>query len=239
MTGASGRESRPEQAVFKPGRFPFFRRSFPAGLLLAAAAVLFSCRTFRPQLRPDDEVRDIEGYASLRLTRDEATSRAKFAFAVVLPDRARLEIFDTLGRSVSMFIVRGDEAYLVLASERAYWRGGRDEVIEKFLGFPVRPAEILGLLSGHWTEAAAAGWAFVRDDRGRIVSGTREGLDVRILERFPGSDLPRRWSFKSAGTSGTVSLLEAAFNRTTADFSLDFRRAFASKTWPEIERLLR
>ncbi len=181
----------------------------------------------------------MEGYASLRLTRDGATSRAKFAFAVVLPDRARLEVFDALGRSVSLFLVRGDEAYLVLPSEKAYWRGGRDEVIEKFLGFPVRPAEIMGLLAGRWTEEASSGWAFVRDARGRTVSATRGALEVRILEVFPGSDLPRRWSFRQAGTSGTVGLLEAAFNRTPPDFSLDFRRTFTAKTWPEIERLLR
>lgn len=214
-------------------------RLLPAGALLAAAALFSSCRPFRPNLRPSDEVKGMEGYASLRLARDGTTSRTKFAFAVTLPDRARLEVFDALGRSVSLFLLQGEEAYLVLPSEKAYWRGNRGEVIEKFLGFAVGPAEILGLLSGRWTEAAAAEWDFVRDDRGRVVSGTRGDLDVVLLERFPGSDLPRRWSFRRDGTSGLVVLLEAAFNPPSSDINLDFRRTFAPKTWPEIERLFR
>jgi hypothetical protein len=181
----------------------------------------------------------MEGYASLRLTRDGTTTRAKFAFSVTLPDRARLEVFDALGRSVSLFLLQGEEAYLVLPSEKAYWKSGRGEVIEKFLGFAVSPAEILGLLSGRWAGSAGTGWLFVRDERGRVLSGTRDGLDVRILERFPGSDVPRRWSFRQAETSGIVGLLEAAFNPSPADFSLDFRRTFKAKTWPEIEKLLR
>lgn len=215
------------------------RRLVPAAALLAAAVLLSACRTFRPVVRPPEVMENIEGYASLRLTREGETSRAKFAFSVALPNRARLEVFDALGRSVSIFIVRGDEAYLVLPSEKAYWQAGRDEVIEKFLGFPVQPAEMLGLLSGRWTAAASAGWAFVRDDKGRMISGTRGGLEIRILEYVPGSFVPRRWSFRHAGTSGVVGLLEAAFDRPPLDISLEFRRTFASKTWPEIERLLR
>jgi len=207
---------------------------------LPLAAVLFSaCRPFKPALRPTGEIRGVEGYASLRISRAGESSRAKFAFAVALPDRARLEVFDALGRSVSLFLIRGDEAFLVIPSEKAYWKGGRDEVISKFLGFPIHPAEILGLLTGHWTEKAAAGWAFIRDGQGRIVSGTRDGLDIRILEYFPKTDLPRRWSFRQEGTDGTVGLIEAAFDRPEPDFSLGFLRTYASKTWPEIERLLR
>jgi hypothetical protein len=210
-----------------------------AGALAGAAFFAAACRPFRPGLRPPSEVREIEGYASLRLTRGEETSRAKFAFAIVLTDRARLEVFDALGRSVSIFLIRGDEAYLVLPSERAYWRGERDEVIEKFLGFPIRPAEIAGLISGRWSGKASADWAFVRDEGGRIVSGTRGELSFRVLEFFSGSDLPRRWTFRYVGTEGVIGLLDAAFDRPAPDFSLDFLRPYASKTWPEIERLLR
>ena len=220
--------------------------STPPGfrLLLALAlsgAAFFSgaCRPFRPSLRPSADVREIEGYASLRLTRGEESSRAKFAFAILLPNRARLEVFDAFGRSVSIFLIRGDEAYLVLPSEKAYWRGERDQVIEKFLGFPVQPAEIAGLISGCWSDKATVDWAFVRDERGRIVSGTRGDLSFRVQEFFSGSDLPRRWAFRHVGTEGVVGLLEAAFNRPAPDFSLDFLRPYASKTWPEIEKLLR
>ncbi len=209
------------------------------GVLTGAALFAGACRPFPPSLHPSADVREIEGYASLRLTRGEETSRAKFAFAILLPNRARLEVFDALGRSASIFLIRGAEAYLVLPSERVYWRGERDEVIAKFLGFPVQPAEIAGLISGRWSDKASADWAFVRDARGRVVSGKRNELSFRVQEFFPGSGLPRRWAFRHVGTEGIVGLLEAAFDRPPPDFSLDFLRPYASKTWPEIEKLLR
>lgn len=214
-------------------------RPFLLGVLAGAALFAGACRPFRPPLHPPAGVREIEGYASLRLTRGEETSRAKFAFAILLPNRARLEVFDALGRSASIFIIRSDEAYLVLPSERVYWRGDRDEVIAKFLGFPVQPAEIAGLISGRWSDEVSADWALVRDARGRVVSGTRDELSFRVQEFFPGGGLPRRWAFQHAGTEGIVGLLEAAFDRPNPDFSLDFLRPYASKTWPEIEKLLR
>jgi hypothetical protein len=195
--------------------------------LLAVLLGTGGCRVYRPNLRPPAEIRTIEGYASLRLTRSGETARTKFAFALILPDQARLEVFDALGRSVSMFLIRGDEAYLVVPSEKAYWRAGRDEVIEKFLGFPVRPAEIAGP------------WVFEREARGRTISGIRGGLSFRILEFFPGGDLPRRWSFRNAETEGMVGLLDAAFDRPSAEISTAFLRTYSSKTWAEIERLLR
>ncbi|MHB8053975.1 MAG: hypothetical protein ACYDH3_01800 [Candidatus Aminicenantales bacterium] len=209
------------------------------GPLIAAALFSGGCRAPKPSVGPPSEIREIEGYASLRLTRSGETSRSKFAFAVALPRSARIEIFDALGRSVSIFLVRGDEAYLVLPSERAYWRSDRDDVIAKFLGFPIRPAEIAGLLSGRWSPAAAEGWTLDRDNGGRIVSGTRGDLSFRVLEFFPGNQMPRRWSFQGSGTEGVVSLLEAAFDRPGPDFSPNFLRSFAAKSWPEIERLLR
>jgi outer membrane biogenesis lipoprotein LolB len=215
------------------------RRHIAAAALLAAAVFSFSCKPFRPSLKPGGALERMEGYASLRITRGGETSRAKFAFALSLPERARLEVFDALGRSVSLFLLRGDDAYLVLPSEKVYWQAGRDEVIEKFLGFPVQPKEIMGLLSGRWAAAAEAGWTFVRDGKNRATSGKRGGLEFAILEYFPGSDLPRRWSFRHPESSGTVTLLEAAFDRPEPDFSPEFRRTFTAKTWPEIERLLR
>ena len=221
-------------------KFPRIGTAFSTGAgLLAVLLGTGGCRVFRPNLRPPAEIRTIEGYASLRLTRGGETARTKFAFSLTLPDQARIEVFDVLGRSVSVFLIRGDEAYLVLPSEKAYWRGGRDEVIEKFLGFPVRPAEIAGLLTGRWSGEAARVWVFERDTRGRAISGIRGGLSFRILEFFPGGDLPRRWSFRNAETEGRVGLLDAAFDRPSAETSTAFLRTFSSKTWVEIERLLR
>lgn len=207
--------------------------------LIAAVLFLSGCRAPKPGLRPPDKIREIEGYASLRLTRDGETARSKFAFAVDSPRSARIEIFDALGRSVSIFLVRGEEAWLALPSKKAYWRGGREEVIAKFLGFPVRPAEIAGLLSGRWSDEAGEGWTLDRDNGGRVAAGTRGDLSFRVLEFFSGNDLPRRWSFRGSGTEGVVTLLETAFDRPGPDFSPGFLRSYSSLTWPEIERLLR
>jgi len=209
------------------------------GLLFMALICSLSCRSFRPILLPSGEVKEIEGYASLRLKRGEESARMKFAFVVVLPDQARFDVFDALGRMISTFIIRGDEAYLVLSSEKAYWRGRRDEVIEKFLGFPVRPAEIAGLLTGRWGSEAARGWTFDRDGRSRTISGIRGDLSFRVQEFRPGGDLPQTWSFRSMGTEGVIKLLEAAFDKPNPNISLEFIRNFSSKTWTEIERFLR
>jgi hypothetical protein len=209
------------------------------GVFLAGAIASAGCQASRTILIPSGGIRDLAGYASLRLARDGETVRTKFAFSVVLPDQAHLEVFDALGRSASTFIIRGDSAYLILPSKRAYWRGGRDEVIEKFIGFPVRPDEIAGLITGRWTREAAEDWSFEHDDRGRPVSGTRGDLSFRVLEFFPGGDFPRRWSFGDAATNGTISLLDLEFNKTPPEMSLEFLRAYSSKTWAEIERILK
>jgi hypothetical protein len=209
------------------------------GLLLAVSICSVGCRSFRPILLPSGEAREMEGYASLRLKRGEESARTKFAFVILLPDQARFDVFDALGRTISTFIIRGDEAYLVLFSERVYWRGGRDEVIEKFLGFPVRPAEIAGLLTGRWGREAAKDWTFDVDGRGRTISGTRGDLSFRVQEFRPGGDLPLVWSFRSLGTEGVIKLLEAAFDKPNPNVSLEVIRNFSSKTWTEIERFLR
>jgi hypothetical protein len=174
----------------------------------------------------------------LRLTRGGETARSKFSFVVLVPDRARVEVFDALGRAAMEFVVRGNEAFLVLRSEKAYWRGGRDEVVEKFLGFPLSPEEIAGLLTGRWAGPEVQDWTLDRDGQGRVSAGSRGDVSFRVAEFFP-DGVPRRLSFRGAGGEGTISLLEIAFDRPNGGPALDFLRTCASRTWAEMERLIR
>jgi hypothetical protein len=207
-------------------------------LLFGAAA----CRPPLPALAPPAELRDLAGNASLKITGPEGTARSKFSYALALPDRGRVDVLDPLGRTALQFLVEGEEAYLVLPSKRAYGQGSRNDVLEKFLGFPVGLEELAGLLAGRWEKADGTllpGWSFERDARGRVSAGSRGDLSFEVPEHFPGNGVPRRLSFRGPSSEGTVTLLPPRFNRGFAPFSWSFRDRFKLLSWDEVERLLR
>lgn len=212
-------------------------RTVPFLFLIAAA-----CRPPVPALVPPVELRDVAGNASLKISRPDGTARSKFSYALALPDRGRIDVLDPLGRTAVQFLVEGEEAYLVLPSKRAYGRGRRDDVLEKFLGFPVGVDELAGLLAGRWEKAGGAplsGWSLDRDGRGRVSAGSRGDLSFAVLEHFPGNGVPRRLSFRGPSSEGTVTLLPPRFNRGLGPFSRAFQDKFRALSWDEVERLLR
>jgi hypothetical protein len=216
--------------------FSFLKRTIPLFFFLAA------CRPPAPTLIPPADVHGIRGLASLKISREGRTARSKFSFAISLPDRGRIDVVDPLGRTALQFFVEGEEAYLVLPSKRAYGCGGRGEVLEKFLGFPLDLDELAGLLAGRWGRGEGTfpqGWAFERDGRGRMSAGRREDFSFVVLEFFPGDGVPRRFSFRGGASEGTVTLLQAAFNGPAILPALGFRERCRLLSWEEIERLLR
>jgi len=211
-----------------------------------SALGLAGCRPALPVLSPPAEIKELEGYARLRITNHEQTAKSKFSFLVELPGHGRLQVFDPLGRTIYEIYVGGELAYFVLPAKKAYWQGTGAEIFEKFLGFELSLKEMTGVLSGQWKESQGEGlvfkeWTFGRDGQGRIVSGGREDFEFRVREFFPGSGVPRQVTFKSRQSEGRLNLLSIEFNRAVQSglFRAAFLKDFSSLPWEEIEKILR
>ena len=214
------------------------------GFLLSSG--LAGCRPVLPVLSPPAELRELEGYARLRITNNEQTAKSKFSFLVELPGHGRLQVFDPLGRTIYEIYVGGELAYFILPAKKVYWQGTDAEIFEKFLGFELSLQEMTGILSGQWKESQGEGpvfkeWTFRRDGQGRIVSGARKDFEFRVREFFPGSGVPRQVNFKSRQSEGRLNLLSIEFNRAVQSglFGAAFLKNFSSLTWEEIEKILR
>jgi hypothetical protein len=91
---------------------------------------LFSCRPSPVILLPlPSKVERIEGYASLKITGDQGSSRSKFSFLFQLPHQGRIEVSDILGRTIYQIIVAEDKAAFIVPSKRVYWQGRRNHPI--------------------------------------------------------------------------------------------------------------
>jgi len=186
-------------------------------------------------------VESIEGYASWRLVREGASTRARFSFLLVLPDRGVIEITDPLNRTVSRLVLEGETAFLVMPGRRAYWRADRTEVMTKLLGFAINPEELSALLTGR--EPGLGGWILEADDRGRIARGRRDGLAFSVQEFFDGGRLPRTVVFSDGEVQGSLKVMSLRFNQPLREEAV--RPAFLEDDryravgWPEIETWLR
>lgn len=219
-------------------------RTIIAATILIGAAIfwLISCHPGTPRFFPlPPEVVSIEGYASLRLTRGGETAKSRFSFIFVLPDRGRIEVYDPLGRTVSLLFLGMEEAFLVLPSKRVYWRAGREEALAKLLGFDLSPKEITDILSGKAEEMS--GWDLERDGQGRIVRGRRDSLRFEVRQFFGQSALPQLLALSRGGEKGSLKILRLNFNQPLkgAAFELSFLQdeAYKPSTWEEIEKWLR
>lgn len=219
----------------------------PVVAVLSLALSIVGCRPISPVLSPRPaELQELEGYASLKITINQQTAKSKFSFTVGLPHQARLQVLDMLNRPIYELIVEGDASYFVLSSKRVYWQGTTDEVFEKFLGFRLSLREMAGLLSGGWGEGREEepileGWAFEKDEQGRVVSGEKQDFQFRVREFDAGSRVPRQLTFKSLQSEGRLSLFSIQFNKPLRSglFSPAALKGFALVSWEEIERILK
>lgn len=153
-----------------------------------------------------------------------------------------------LGRTTFLIYIKEEDAYFVLPSKKVFWRGEKQEVIRKFLGFRVDPQEIVYLLSGEWEssleEDSNVGrredWMLERDSQNRVVSGDRADLHFEVKEFFAGSESPHIILFESLRNTGRLSVLSINFNQRVKEetFALSFLKDFTSKTWEEIAEML-
>jgi len=188
----------------------------------------------------------MEGYASLKIKRCQDTARLKFSFLIELPAHSRLEVMDLLGRKIYDIFIEEENAFLILPSQRVYWQGSKEEVMERLLGIRLYLWEMASLLSGSWPEAEreeelSQNWDLKRDVKRRIVSGEKDGLFFEVKDFFYQSSVPRLLDFKGFQSEGNLKVLSLSFNQPVKGgvFSLAFLKDFTPKTWEEIEKLLR
>jgi outer membrane biogenesis lipoprotein LolB len=219
-------------------------RAIIAAIMLAGAAIvwLISCHPVNPRFFPlPPQVVSIEGYASLRLTRGGQTAKSRFSFIFVLPDRGRIEVYDPLGRTVSILFLDIEEAFLVLPPKRVYWRAGREEALAKLFGFDLSPKEITDILSGKAEEMS--GWDLERNGQGRIVRGRRDSLRFEVRQFFGQTVLPQLLALSCGGDKGSLKIIRLNFNQPLkgAAFELSFLQdeVYKPSTWAEIEKWLR
>jgi len=198
---------------------------------------------------PPGQVERIEGYASLSVNSAQASSKGKVSFLFSLPQKGRLEGFGPLGRSLFQIAIDGESGVFVLPSEKVYWRGETEEIVEKFLGFRLSFDEIFNLLTGNWGritagrihEANGSPWTLDKDQEGRVLAGERGDIRFEIKGFFGGTGVPRMLLFKNPSNSGRLKILRLGFNQPLRPrvFDLSFLSDFQAKTWSEIEMMIR
>jgi hypothetical protein len=225
------------------------RRGLRRAVLVGAlAAALAACGVGVPRLAPiPANPASIDGDGSLSMSGSGGSGRARFSFVLLPPDRARIDVFDPLGRLAYFFLVSGDEALLAVPSKKAFGRGGRDEVFARFLGFGLSPDELASLLTGRWTHAPAgpdaaseADWILGRDAQGRVASAEKGGLRFEVLDFFRDSAAPRRIAFEHPDSRGRLKINRLAFDRLPpgAADEAALLKGYGERSWPEMEALL-
>ncbi len=221
---------------FKPG---------PAAGVIFLISLFLSCGPSRLQVSADGgRIQALEGYASLRITAEEGSSRTKFSFVFLLPHHGHIEVSDFLGSSLYQILVLPDKAYFVVPSKKIYWPSREEEIIEKFLGFRLNLAEAVRFLSGRWGHSllpgTLSGWTFQRDETGRVVSGQRGDLFFVIEDFVNNSSQMKSMVFSHSFSSGRLKILQLKYNPEVRPgiFSADFLSDYSETSWEQIRALI-
>ena len=209
--------------------------------------MLAGCQISPVSLSPlPSRIERIEGHAALTISGDQGTARSKFSFLFQLPARGRIDVTGALGSVLYRIIVYDGEAYFILPSKKAYWRGQEEEIIDKFMGFRLSLEEMINLLSGNWKGEAALqngnleDWDFTRDGKGRVVSGKRQELRFAIEKFIGDTSFTHRLVFEHPSSTGQIKILNINLNRPIGEnvFSKKFLTRYRPKTWAEIQEML-
>ena len=212
--------------------------------LIVFLAIFFLgyCRPSAVILLPlPSEIERIEGYASLRISGDQGSSRSKFSFLFQLPHQGRIEVSNILGRTLYQIIVAEDKAVFIVPSKRVYWQGEEEEIIRYFLGFRLNLYEMINLLSGKWEgEERNESWSFAKDERGRIMAGQRGEFQFEVKEFLADTPFARILIFQHPLNRGLLKILRINLNQPLKKgvFSLSVLGKYERKSWTEIEKIL-
>lgn len=211
--------------------------------------VLASCAGKPPVLVPPPAgVDSVAGYASASIEGEETALKGKFAFLFRRPGVGRVDVSDPFGATLYFLLFEQDAAYIVVPSKKAYAEERPEALMDRFLGFGLRPDEVIRLLSGEWRDVGTGGeqgqvgvWSLERDGSGRVVRGERNGFRFEVPEFFPGAGVPRSLLFSGSGTSGRIKILTLRFNPASRPEALDaaFLKAFRRLSWDDIQGILR
>jgi len=197
-------------------------RRFLCVILCIILLFLESCHSKRVLLSPlPSQVKTIEGHASLRITTEQKSTRSKFSFLFCLPEQGKVDVSDLLGRTLYQIIIDEKKAFLVVPSKKVFWKGEEEEILNKFLGFPLNLYEMICLLTGEWEREADFGklqseseeWVFEKDQKGRIISGNRRELHFEVESFIDNSSFVRVLVFRHPLSSGRIKIINIAFNR--------------------------
>ena len=202
-----------------------------------------SCAPRPPTLVPPVEVRSVEGYGSAAVQGLEAAVRGRFAFRFGSDGRGRVEAFDPLGRTVYFIDFEATQAWFVLPAKKVYWENEPGEMMSRFLGFVLKPEEVVRLLGGRWEVAAdgeSAPWTVQKDVHGRVVSGERVTLRFEVREFFPGGSVPRIIVISDLAAVARIKVLDLRFNAAGPASAPEriFLKTYSQVTWTEIARFL-
>jgi len=210
-------------------------------------ALMVCCHISPISLSPlPSRIERIEGHASLVISGDQGTARSKFSFLFDLPSRGRIDVTGALGSVLYRIFIHDGDAYFIVPSKKVYWQGREEEIIDKFMGFRLNLDEMVNLLSGNWDREEVLrnedleNWSFVRDRKGRIISGRRQDLRFDIEEFIGDTPFARRLIFEHPLSTGQMKVLSINLNRPIKEnvFSKKFVMKYQSKTWKEIQELL-
>lgn len=184
-------------------------------------------------------IKTLEGYASLVLKGKGRVSKGKVSFFLSWPDEARLDVADTLGRTLSQLVFLKSQAYFILPRERVYWQGPEEELFERLFGFSLRLSEWSHLLLSQ--ESLPGTWRLERDPSGRVWRGQRNEVSF-VIKRYVGrTRLVETLVIFYPEGEVQWRLRKVYFNRPPRAglFSLGFTRLFQQKSWREIEAYLK
>ncbi len=172
--------------------------------------------------------------------------KGKFSFVFRRPGRGRVDVSGPFGTTAYFLLFEGDAARLVVPSKKVYAEVPSGTLMSRFLGFELRPDEVLRLLAGQWPEGApeadpGPAWALDRDGRGHVVRGERDGFVFEVPEFFPGTGVPRSIRFSRDASSGRMKILSLRFNPADRPqaFGTAFLERYSRRTWEEMQDILR
>ncbi|MFC2167161.1 hypothetical protein ACFLQZ_04270 [Acidobacteriota bacterium] len=219
-----------------------------AGLFVCLFFLFSACVTQKVFLAPPvDQVEEIEGYASLRISTNQKTTRSRISFLFLLPSNGRIEVLDPLGQVHYQIFIVNETAYFVVPAKKVYWQGQEEEMMDKLFGFHLSLSDVVGLMSGYWANTAQGkaqegmdSWMFLENKKGWIHSGQRREFKFTVEEFFGQTPWVQEVLFFHPHTEGRLKILDVHFNQPVSEraFATSFSLRYAKKTWEEIKEML-
>lgn len=223
-----GTKPRPRRNFSPLGSF-FLTLVYIVLAFLTPGCSLFLSRGFPRSLAPPPVlVTSVSGYLSFRLEKEQGLVRGR-AFFIIVPGKGRIEVIDPVGRQAIMAVWNGEEKWLVIPSEQAYWRGrvSTRELMNTLLGFSLEPVELLG-----WLIGGSAGLEIFLNEERKISAGKQTGRNEEGLTQerpaqiggsafFPGWEVEkdgkgRLWRGRKADL--TITIEERSQEKVTRSF---------------------